>query len=318
MDFELNETERLLNDSLLRFAQREAPQAAAQDWDHAVAMGWHAAASAEDQGGFGLGLVGPMLIAESLATALSPLIWRDAALLPALTLAALADEGHADCADWLAQFLAGDLAAHAVDLAAPPGAADQVRLAVAVQGRGIGLVLLRYHQDGREMVAIADADAIAADGSGGLQVDPARARRFALTPELAARLDGAAAIALASDHLGAMQSLLDMTLDYVKTRNQFGRPLGSFQALQHRLVDMYVALEEARALTMAAAMAATEARGDAARLSAAAWDRTRQGGARIAEEAIQMHGGIGMTDECRVGTYVKRILRNEAAGMRAG
>ena len=71
-------------------------------------------------------------------------------------------------------------------------------------------------------------------------------RRFALMPELAARLDGAGQIATAADHLGAMQSLLDMTLDYVKTRNQFGRPLGSFQALQHRLVDMYVALEEAR------------------------------------------------------------------------
>lgn len=315
MDFELNDTERLLNDSLIRFAQREAPQNAVQDWDHAVSMGWHAAASAEDQGGFGLGLVGPMLIAESLGAALSPLSWRDAALLPALTLAALADAGDAECADWLAQFLAGDLAAQTVDLAAPPCMADQGPLAVAVQGRGIGLVLLRYHQDGRAMVAIADADAITADGSGGLHVDPARARRFDLTPELAARLDGAGQIATAADHLGAMQSLLDMTLDYVKTRNQFGRALGSFQALQHRLVDMYVALEEARALTMAAAMAATEARDDASRLSAAAWDRARLGGARIAEEAIQMHGGIGMTDECRVGTYVKRILQNEAAGI---
>jgi alkylation response protein AidB-like acyl-CoA dehydrogenase len=83
--------------------------------------------------------------------------------------------------------------------------------------------------------------------------------------------------------------------------------------LQHRLVDMFVALEEARALSMAAAMAATAARADAARLAAAAWDCARRTGAKIAEEAIQMHGGIGMTEECRVGAYVKRILRNEAS-----
>lgn len=314
MDFELNETERLLHDSLLRFVQAEAPRDAAQDWGHAVAMGWHAAATPEAQGGFGMGLVGAMLIAESLGAALSALSWRDAAVVPALALAALADEGDADCADWLEGFLAGDLAVHSAYLDAPPAAGELV-LEVVPEGPEIGLVLLRYRKGGQGHVALAGAPALRRDGPsrGNLRVDPTGLRCLALPAALEGRLDTAARITAAADHLGAMQALMDMTLDYVRTRQQFGRPLGAFQALQHRLVDMFVALEEARALSMAAAMAATAARADAARLAAAAWDCARRAGAKIAEEAIQMHGGIGMTEECRVGAYVKRILRNEAS-----
>ena len=158
--------------SLLRFAQRETPQDAVRDWGHAVSMGWQAAASAEDHCGFGLGLVGPMLIAESPAAALSPLVWRDAAL----------------CAD-----------------ARTGGAAGRCR-------------------PDRHRRRSSGGDAVAARHDAGLCQDPQPVR-------------------------------------------------------------------------------------------AAAWDRARLSGARIAEEAIQMHGGIGMTEECRVGTYVKRILRNEAAGI---
>ncbi|WP_318779006.1 acyl-CoA dehydrogenase family protein [Paracoccus jeotgali] len=94
------------------------------------------------------------------------------------------------------------------------------------------------------------------------------------------------------------------------TRHQFGRPPSSFQALQHRLVQMFITLDEARALVMAAAMAASERLGSADHLAQAAWQKVEESGQKIAEEAIQMHGGIGMTEECFVGRYVRRILHN--------
>ncbi|MGO4835921.1 acyl-CoA dehydrogenase family protein, partial [Rhizobiaceae sp. 2RAB30] len=121
----------------------------------------------------------------------------------------------------------------------------------------------------------------------------------------------AALLAAAAENLGAMQRLFDMTLEYAKTRKQFGRAIGSFQAIQFRLVDLWIQLDEARSLVMTATMAADEGRADAAKLAAAAWIQTLWSGKAICEEAIQIHGAMGMTEECAVGRYVKRMLVNE-------
>lgn len=243
-----------------------------------------------------------------------------------MPLAALAKDGDTVSAGWLDSFLAGDLCVQAVQLEAPPETSAPFALEAVTAGSDVDLLLLFYRKDARAMVALADADAILRAGAGegaddgrqcaAIKVEPSRVRRVAVAPTLAASLKAAACVAAAADHLGAMQALLDMTIDYVRTRQQFGRPLGAFQALQHRLVDMFIALEEARALTMAAAMVATAERTDSGRVSMAAWECARRAGTKIAEEAIQMHGGIGMTEECRVGAYVKRILRTEASASR--
>jgi alkylation response protein AidB-like acyl-CoA dehydrogenase len=114
--------------------------------------------------------------------------------------------------------------------------------------------------------------------------------------------------ALCSEAVGTMQAMHDLTLEYLKTRKQFGRPIGSFQVLQHRSVDMLVALEQARSMAMfAAVMAAEENPVERRRAIAAAKVQIGRSGRLVGQEAIQLHGGIGMTMEYSVGHYFKRM-----------
>src|ERR1700684_4389860 len=105
-----------------------------------------------------------------------------------------------------------------------------------------------------------------------------------------------------------MQSMQDLTLEYLKPRKQFGRPIGSFQVLQHRSVDMLVALEQARSMAMfATVMAAEDNAVERQKAIAAAKVQIGRSGRHIGQEAIQLHGGIGMTMEYKVGHYFKRM-----------
>ena len=114
--------------------------------------------------------------------------------------------------------------------------------------------------------------------------------------------------ALCAEAVGTMQAMHETTLEYLKTRQQFGRPIGQFQVLQHRSVDMLVALEQARSMAMfAAVMAAEEDATERRRAMAAAKAQIGRSGRHIGQEAIQLHGGIGMTMEYKVGHYFKRM-----------
>jgi pimeloyl-CoA dehydrogenase small subunit len=114
--------------------------------------------------------------------------------------------------------------------------------------------------------------------------------------------------ALCAEAVGTMQAMHETTLEYLKTRQQFGRPIGQFQVLQHRSVDMLVALEQARSMAMfAAVMAAEEDATERRRAMAAAKVQIGRSGRHIGQEAIQLHGGIGMTMEYNVGHYFKRM-----------
>jgi alkylation response protein AidB-like acyl-CoA dehydrogenase len=116
-----------------------------------------------------------------------------------------------------------------------------------------------------------------------------------------------ATIGLAADMLGGMAATFEMTLDYLKTRKQFGVPIGSFQALKHRAARCFIEIELARSVVTAAAHAADGgADADVARLASAAKARVGDAFNSIANEGVQMHGGIGMTDEHDVGLYLKR------------
>ena len=115
-----------------------------------------------------------------------------------------------------------------------------------------------------------------------------------------------AALFAAAEIVGAMETLLADTAAYLTTREQFGVPLARFQALQHRLVDMYVRTEEARAaLTVALSMLDTPERVAAVAVARSVAGRAANG---VAREAVQLHGGMGMTDELRVGHLLKRCL----------
>jgi alkylation response protein AidB-like acyl-CoA dehydrogenase len=114
--------------------------------------------------------------------------------------------------------------------------------------------------------------------------------------------------ALCAEAVGAMQAMQDLTLEYLKTRKQFGRPIGSFQVLQHRSVDMLVAVEQARSMAMfAAVMAGEENPVERRKAISAAKVQIGRSARHVGQEAIQLHGGIGMTEEYAVGHYFKRV-----------
>ena len=118
--------------------------------------------------------------------------------------------------------------------------------------------------------------------------------------------------ALCAEAVGTMQVMHDTTLDYMKTRKQFGRAIGSFQVLQHRSVDMLVALEQARSMAMfAAVMASEENPIERKRSISAAKVQIGRSGKHVGQEAIQLHGGIGMTQEYSVGHSFKRMTMIE-------
>lgn len=114
--------------------------------------------------------------------------------------------------------------------------------------------------------------------------------------------------ALCAEAVGAMEALHALTVDYLKTRKQFGVAIGSFQVLQHRAVDMLTSLEQARSMAYYATMMVAEDNADERRRAmAAAKVQIGRSARHIGQEAVQMHGGIGMTMEYKGGHYFKRL-----------
>jgi alkylation response protein AidB-like acyl-CoA dehydrogenase len=121
------------------------------------------------------------------------------------------------------------------------------------------------------------------------------------------RLIDRGAIAVCAEACGAMAAVTQATVEYLKTRQQFGQPLAKFQVLQHRLVDMSVAAEEARAVVHAGLQALDDEAPGAQRAVWAAKVATARSARLVGGQAIQLHGGIGMTDELAIGHYYKRL-----------
>jgi alkylation response protein AidB-like acyl-CoA dehydrogenase len=117
-----------------------------------------------------------------------------------------------------------------------------------------------------------------------------------------------AAVALCSEALGAIRALNAATVRYLKTRQQFGRPLGANQALQHRMVEMYLLEQELRAVSLTAQRALSRSELDSERVISGARAFACQAGRRVAAEAVQMHGGIGISDELDVSHYYRRLM----------
>lgn len=179
-----------------------------------------------------------------------------------------------------------------------PGA-DCLLVAARTQ-QGLGLFLLRDPQ-------LVSAGMVDGGGIADLVLDglPAQCLSVNAQGQIEAELD-LGRIALCAEAVGAMSHLIELTVDYLKQRKQFGRRLGDFQALQHRVVDMVVEMEQCRSITLAAVGAYDT--GDRARLASMAKNLIGRMGSKIAEEAIQMHGGIGMTWEYPGSHYAKRLV----------
>jgi alkylation response protein AidB-like acyl-CoA dehydrogenase len=129
-------------------------------------------------------------------------------------------------------------------------------------------------------------------------------------PAIAAVTDRALA-AVCAEAVGMMQVLLEKTLDYTKVRKQFGRPLAANQAIRHKLVDMSVACHEARAIALRAALMLDAPEADCSRAASAAKAKVGKAARFVAEQSVQCHGAMGVTEELDIGAYFKRLLAFE-------
>ncbi|MGW8392069.1 acyl-CoA dehydrogenase family protein [Pseudoduganella sp. HUAS MS19] len=124
---------------------------------------------------------------------------------------------------------------------------------------------------------------------------------------LEAAADYGAAL-LCAEAIGAMDAIFAATLEYLKTRQQFGAPIGKFQALQHRMADMFIHLEQARSMAMLAAVkAGSDSHEERRRAVSAAKVRVGQAARFVGQQAVQLHGGMGVTDELPLAHYFKRL-----------
>jgi hypothetical protein len=138
------------------------------------------------------------------------------------------------------------------------------------------------------------ADALLGDGSDAL-------------PKIEAVVDRALA-ALGAEAVGIMQIMLDRTLEYTKVRQQFGRPLAANQVIRHRLADMAMQCDEARSIALRAALMADAEPGQRGRAASGAKAKIGKCARFVAEQAVQLHGAMGVTEELDIGAYFKRLL----------
>ncbi|MBL6641851.1 MAG: acyl-CoA dehydrogenase family protein [PS1 clade bacterium] len=113
--------------------------------------------------------------------------------------------------------------------------------------------------------------------------------------------------AVCAEAIGHMKCLNDATVEYCKTRKQFGVPIGSFQVLQHRMVDMFMEYEQSVSMTYMVNMKLTESEAERKKAAAGAKVQIGKSGRFVGQEAVQLHGGMGMTEELNVGHYFKRL-----------
>jgi alkylation response protein AidB-like acyl-CoA dehydrogenase len=117
-----------------------------------------------------------------------------------------------------------------------------------------------------------------------------------------------ATLAIGAEAVGCMEVLYKTTVEYCKTRVQFGQPIGKFQVLQHRMVDMFMEYEQSKSLMFMAAMRLAEGYGPEAQKAVSAFKvQVGKSGRFVGQNAVQLHGGMGMTDELNVGHYFKRL-----------
>ena len=285
-------------------------------------------------GGSGLGAVEAGVVAEAIGRNLTPSPFLSTGLLAAR---ALIDGGSdAQQSAWLPRFATGEaIAALAVDEGAKHRP-DRIQTRAERSGNGFRLngakaLVVDGHVADVLIVAARTDDGVGLflvdPGAGGvriertLMVDAHNAARIELSD---VRVDADALLgvadgtlldrvlqlgrgAVAAEMSGAAQAAFDQTLTYLRDRTQFGRAIGEFQALQHRAAHLYAEIEITQAIVLKALQALDAGAPDADLLVSAAKARAGKSGELAVQEAVQMHGGVGMTDEFDVGLYMKRM-----------
>lgn len=350
MDFELNEEQKLLRDTTREVLARaydtekrnktvaEEPGWSADVWKQLAEVGLLGLSFSEDDGGLGAGPVEIMAVMTEVGRRLAPEPILDAVLVPGGLISAVGSDdqrkrilpGVAEGSTLLA-FAHNETGSRWPDIdvkvsatedggswslsgvknPVPHGvSADILVVSASLPGGGVGLFLV-------------DGDATGLTRTGYQTHDGGRAAQISLSDVAAEPLgdgsDATSAIAaseikaqaaLSAEAVGAMEEALRLTTDYLKQRKQFGVPLAKFQALTFRAADMYVLLELARSMSLYATMNLADDVVDQKVASRSKLQISRSS-RKLGQEAIQLHGGIGVTAEYPVGHYVSRLVAIE-------
>ncbi len=331
MNFDFSDDLKLLKDEARKFLDDKCSSEAVRKilesdaaydkalWAEMGAMGWTGASIPEEYGGAGMGALGLCVLAEEIGRALAPvpfsssLYYAAEALmlagseaqkktwLPKLataeaigTLALAEGPGHATVKRVRTTFRNGML--NGEKLPVPDGSVADLCIVVAQTDRGIGLVLADLSHKGvsREAVETLDESRkqsrlVFADVPGELLGAPGDGER------LLRAIEERAAILFAFEQVGGAQRCLEMARDYALERYAFGRPIGSFQAIKHKLADMYTAIELARSNAYYGAWALSKNAPQLALAAATARVAANEAFYHAAKENIQVHGGMGFT-----------------------
>ena len=356
MNFDLNEEQQLVQDSIQRFVQdnyaledRQAVVASKDDfnqthWATMAELGWLGLTIPEADGGFGGNQADTMVIMEQFGKGLVLEPYLASVILAG---GALKIAGSAAQKETLLAGLIDGSRQAALAFAEPQGRFNLADLTTSASESGDGY-LLNGHKSvvlngpaadffvvtARTAGAQRDTEGVSlfivpADAAGVSRrdyptVDAFRASEVtfdnvALAADALLGEPGAgfavveqvideATLAVGSEAVGCMEVLYKATVEYCKTREQFGQPIGKFQVLQHRMVDMFMEHEQSKSLMYLAAMRLDEGYDDEARKAVSAFKvQVGKSGRFVAQGAVQLHGGMGMTDELSVGHYFKRL-----------
>jgi len=341
MNFDFSEELIQLRDQARRFLADRCPPAvprrilegpepfAAELWQAIAEMGWTGAAIPEAYGGVGLGRLAVCVLAEELGRAVAPVPFASSVYLATEAILLFGSEDQKQA--WLPKLAAGEIIG-TLAMAERPGTSDPRKLTASVAGgRLTGTKLAVPDGD------VADFAVVAVHGGNGpwlhlvdlhdeavsretvTTIDPTRSHaRISFTsapvdplpgatePESVRKLLDYAAVPMAFEQVGGAQAALDMANAYAKERFAFGRPIGSFQAIKHKLADMYIQLELARSNAWYGAWAVHT---DAAELpiaAAVARIAACEAGWFCTKENIQTHGGMGFTWQMDCHLYYRR------------
>lgn len=348
MDFEYTDDQKMLAKTVAEFVSKQSPVERARKlredergfdsglWAQMGELGWLSVPFSEEAGGFGGGFVEVALILEQFGKTLVPEPYVPSVVLGGMALA------HGGDSDQQERFLAPMMEGKttlALAYAESGQRFDVTRPKTKAEADGDGFVLngrkewvLNGHAadhlivsaqlSGEAALFVVDAGTdglnvqrlktIDGRGAAHIQLEGVKLsadRRLASgDAALLERLMDLGAAAAVAEGVGVSQQMLDMTVEYLKTREQFDTKIGAFQALQHRAVDMFVEAQLIRSVCMASTVRVEdEDAGERRANVSAAKVQLSVGGKYISHQSIQLHGGIGVTDEHDIGLYFKRM-----------
>jgi alkylation response protein AidB-like acyl-CoA dehydrogenase len=356
MDFSFTDEQQMLQDTARRliadrytFDARNRARASKEGWSREVwsqfaELGLLAVNIPEEEGGIGAGPVGTMLICNAVGEGMLLEPFLSSAVVA--THAIVGSASREQRAQWLPAMAGGELIAVLAHDELSSGL-DPARVETTAVTTGDGWQIsgqksLVYHapaahlllvtarvggelglfaiESGAGGVSLSPYATIDEQRAAGLVLDgvhvPGSARLGRDVRDAVQMASGYGLAALCAEAIGAMDRLLAATIAYSRSRVQFGRPIGTFQVLQHRMADMLICVEQARSMSYLATSSCTDLDPQSRRRSlAAAKVLIGQSARFIGQQAVQLHGGIGMTDELDVSHYFKRLLAFE---MRCG